>query len=100
MTFLIEQLVVCLRLTAVLALALTLTFDLCLIAARAQGIREPAKSAVTFAEVPPRTSGITWVHDNAHSSQRHLPETVVAGYAFFDYVNDGCMEIYPARGGL
>jgi hypothetical protein len=54
---------------------------------------------VTFVEVPPSVSGITWVHDNAHSSERYLPETVGAGCVFFDYDNDGWMDIYLVNSG-
>jgi hypothetical protein len=53
----------------------------------------------TFEEVPARVSGITWVHDNARSPERHLPETVGAGCAFFDYDNDAWMDIYLVNSG-
>src|ERR1700746_675256 len=53
----------------------------------------------TFEEVPPSVSGITWIHNNAHSNDRHLPETVGAGCAFFDYDNDGWMDIYLVNSG-
>lgn len=56
-------------------------------------------SPVIFSEVPPQSSGITWIHNNAHSSERHLPETVGAGCAFFDYDNDGWMDIYLVNSG-
>jgi len=55
--------------------------------------------AVTFAEVSPKTSGITWVHLNAMSPERYLPETVGAGCAFFDYDNDGWLDIYLVNSG-
>src|SRR5205809_125740 len=54
---------------------------------------------VTFEEVTPRQSGISWVHNNAHSTERHLPETVGAGCAFLDYDNDGWMDIYLVNSG-
>jgi hypothetical protein len=57
------------------------------------------KAVVTFAEVPAKASGITWVHTNAHSPERYLPETVGAGCAFFDYDNDGWMDIYLVNSG-
>lgn len=59
----------------------------------------PSKSAVIFEEVQPKSSGITWVHSNAYSSDHHLPETVGAGCAFFDYDNDGWMDIYLVNSG-
>src|SRR5437762_1438300 len=59
----------------------------------------PLKTHVTFEEVSPRPSGITWVHNTAHSSERFLPETVGAGCAFLDYDNDGWMDIYLVNSG-
>src|SRR5205085_670671 len=83
---------------AVLSLSLMLTLGL----ASNSGARQasaPVKSPVTFEEVSPRTSGITWVHNNAHSNERFLPETVGAGCAFLDYDNDGWMDIYLVNSG-
>ena len=54
---------------------------------------------VTFEEVTPKASGITWTHNNGHSPDRQLPETVGAGGAFFDYDNDGWMDIYLVNSG-
>ncbi len=47
-----------------------------------------------FEEIQPSASGLTWTHDNAMSEQRYLPETLGPGGAFFDYDNDGWMDIY------
>jgi hypothetical protein len=78
-----------------LALALLLlVLNLCPIVSA-----QTPKPNVTFEEVPPGKSGITWVHNNAHSSDRYLPETVGAGCAFFDYDNDGWMDIYLVNSG-
>src|ERR1700736_6096223 len=52
-----------------------------------------------FEEVPPSVSGITWVHDNAMSPERYLPETLGPGCAFLDYDNDGWMDIYFVNSG-
>ncbi len=60
---------------------------------------QTTKASVIFEEVAPKTSGITWVHNNAHSTDRYLPETVGAGCAFFDYDNDGWMDIYLVNSG-
>ncbi len=57
------------------------------------------KAVVTFEEVSAQTSRITWVHNNAHTPERFLPETVGAGAAFFDYDNDGWMDIYLVNSG-
>src|SRR5438876_1285828 len=65
----------------------------------AQNSSAQAKMPVTFEEVPAKTSGITWVHNNAHSNDRYLPETVGAGCAFLDYDNDGWMDIYLVNSG-
>src|SRR2546421_10874373 len=58
-----------------------------------------ASDRVTFEEVPPKASGIAWVHNNAHSQERYLPETVGAGCAFLDYDNDGWIDIYLVNSG-
>ena len=57
------------------------------------------KPVVTFVEVSPKASGISWVHNNAHSPERFLPETVGAGGAFLDYDNDGWIDIYLVNSG-
>ena len=57
-----------------------------------------ASDRVTFEDVT-KASGITWVHNNAHSQERFLPETVGAGCAFLDYDNDGWMDIYLVNSG-
>src|SRR5688572_29172970 len=49
---------------------------------RGQRPNEGVKPRITFVEVPPKASGIGWVHANAHSPERFLPETVGAGGAF------------------
>jgi enediyne biosynthesis protein E4 len=52
-----------------------------------------------FEEVPPAASGITWMHENAMSPQRYLPETMGPGCAFLDFDNDGWMDIYLVNSG-
>ena len=52
-----------------------------------------------FVEVSPSKSGIRWVHENAMSENRYLPETVGAGCAFVDYDNDGWMDLYFVNSG-
>jgi VCBS repeat protein len=46
-----------------------------------------------FREVAPASIGIDWVHVNAQSEHRYLPETIPPGLAIFDYNNDGWMDI-------
>ncbi|MDT5157463.1 MAG: enediyne biosynthesis protein [Acidobacteriota bacterium] len=84
--------------STILSLLLALTLGL----ARSTGARQtPAtkKPVVTFEEVSPKSSRIAWVHNNAHSAERWLPETVGAGCAFFDYDDDGWMDIYLVNSG-
>jgi len=80
-------------LVALLILALHLP-----LISNAQRAPGSAKVVITFDDVT-KASGITWVHDNAHSAERFLPETVGAGCAFFDYDNDGWMDIYLVNSG-
>jgi hypothetical protein len=52
-----------------------------------------------FVEVPRSSSGIEWVHENAMSPERYLPETLGPGCAFLDFDNDGWMDIYLVYSG-
>jgi hypothetical protein len=52
-----------------------------------------------FSEVPPSSSGISWVHDNAMSINRYLPETLGPGCAFLDFDNDGWVDLYLVNSG-
>ena len=52
-----------------------------------------------FAEVPAAVSGLTWVHENAMSPSRFLPEALGPGCAFLDYDNDGWMDIFLVNSG-
>jgi hypothetical protein len=52
-----------------------------------------------FEEVPAAASGIRWVHENAMSVERYLPETLGPGCAFLDYDNDGWMDVYLVNSG-
>ena len=56
-------------------------------------------AAPVFEEIPPSVSGITWVHENAMSPERYLPETMGPGVAFFDYDNDGWMDLFMVNSG-
>src|SRR5438552_505496 len=55
--------------------------------------------APLFEGIPPAASGITWIHDNAMSEARYLPEALGPGCAFLDYDNDGWMDIYLVNSG-
>lgn len=67
------------------------------LAGAAQRMR--ASAATIFEEVSPSSSGITWVHENAMSERRHLPETLGPGCAFLDYDNDGWMDLLLVNSG-
>jgi hypothetical protein len=52
-----------------------------------------------FLEIPPASSGIDWVHENAMSPSHYLPETLGPGCAFLDFDNDGWMDIFLVNSG-
>ncbi len=62
------------------------------------GLRGVAAPPI-FEEVPASESGISWVHENAMSPNRYLPETMGPGVAFFDYDNDGWLDIFMVNSG-
>jgi enediyne biosynthesis protein E4 len=57
------------------------------------------KDRPLFEAIPAETSGIRWVHENAMSPERYLPEALGPGVAFLDYDNDGWMDIYLVNSG-
>jgi hypothetical protein len=77
------------------------------LAGAANILRVPTEAAIApsspaaplFSEVPPSVSGITWVHENAMSPSRYLPEALGPGCAFLDYDNDGWMDIFLVNSG-
>jgi len=85
------------RITPVLQVLLILAPSFCFNSGSQRALG--AASQVIFDEVPAKTSGITWTHNNAHSVERFLPETVGGGCAFLDYDNDGWMDIYLVNSG-
>lgn len=58
-----------------------------------------SERTAAFRSIPPAQSGIHWVHDNARSELRYLPETMGPGVAFLDYDGDGLMDIYLVNSG-
>src|SRR5216684_4561993 len=58
-----------------------------------------ASPPYAFEEIPATKSGIIWVHTAGKSAEKYLPETSGAGCAFFDYDNDGWMDIYLVNSG-
>ena len=59
----------------------------------------PEAPQFPFEEILPEKSGIRWVHSNGKSPEKYLPETSGAGCAFFDYDNDGWMDVYLVNSG-
>ncbi len=57
------------------------------------------ESSPLFRRVAAAQSGITWMHDNGKSAMRWLPESMCSGCAFFDYDNDGWMDIFLVNTG-
>ncbi len=58
-----------------------------------------ANAPPLFEEVSASASGISWVHQNAISANRYLPETMGPGVAFLDYDNDGWVDIFMVNSG-
>src|SRR5690349_18069458 len=58
-----------------------------------------AAEAPLFESIPAAESGLAWIHENAMSPQRFLPETMGPGCAFLDFDNDGWMDIYLVNSG-
>ncbi len=86
----------------ILPLTFALTLAPLFAPARRAGARQSPASktpVVTFTEAPAKSSGINWTHNNAHSDDRQLPETVGAGCAFLDYDDDGWLDIYLVNSG-
>jgi len=52
-----------------------------------------------FLELLPSVTRIDFVHTSGKSAQKYLPESTGAGCAFFDYDNDGWMDIYLVNSG-
>ena len=65
----------------------------------AMSCRGMGMSEALFQEIPSNKSGIRWVHNNAMSPQRYLPETMGPGVAFVDYDSDGWMDVFLVNSG-
>jgi enediyne biosynthesis protein E4 len=72
---------------------------LCALAQNSRPQAADAPSTTLFEPVPSSISGITWRHVNGRSPDYYLPETTGAGCAFFDYDNDGWMDVYLVNSG-
>jgi hypothetical protein len=58
----------------------------------------PSATAVHFSDVT-RASGIDFVHVNGASPDKHLVETMGSGGLFFDYDDDGWIDVFLVDGG-
>jgi hypothetical protein len=56
-------------------------------------------STPLYETLPPSRTGIRFVHDNARSDRRYLPESMGPGVAIFDFDNDGWMDLYFVNSG-
>lgn len=52
-----------------------------------------------FEELPAARSGIRWIHQNALTPKRFLPESLGPGVAFIDFDNSGWPSIFLVNGG-
>jgi hypothetical protein len=57
------------------------------------------ESKPLFEEISASRSGISFVHYNALSPTRYLPESMGPGVAIFDFDNDGWMDLYFPNSG-
>jgi enediyne biosynthesis protein E4 len=65
-----------------------------------RGFQAPSGGAKpVFLSLSAKETGITWVHDNAMSPGRYLPETCGSGLAFIDFDGDGWMDLYLVNSG-
>jgi hypothetical protein len=55
--------------------------------------------AAIYETQPQEGTGIGFVHDNALSARRYLPESMGAGVAILDYDQDGWMDLYFTNSG-
>ncbi len=52
---------------------------------------------ITYADIT-KQAGITFLHNNGHTGKKYMPETMGGGCGFFDYDNDGDLDILFTNG--
>ena len=60
----------------------------------AGGTVSAARAPMRFTEIS-HEAGVDFLHVNGASADRHLVETIGSGGLFFDYDNDGWIDIFP-----
>jgi hypothetical protein len=79
-------------------LKLRASFVLLLLTPLAAAQVPPAESVVRFDSIA-STAGLDFRHVNGASAARHLPEIMSGGGLFFDYDNDGWLDVFLVDGG-